>query len=132
MELAGFIGVGEILRAGVYALVWRGRVIYIGKSKKMLVRIYSHRANKGKARNIFTSAKPFSFDDVFIRPCSLEVIDELERDLINLYRPKYNVALKAPVLIEKEITLSYGNFELVLNRKKPIDEPTYVKIERRI
>jgi len=52
--------------------------------------------------------------------------------LINLYRPKYNVALKAPVLIEKEITLSYGNFELVLNRKKPIDEPTYVKIERRI
>lgn len=100
MELEGFVGVGQVLKSGVYALVHRREVVYVGKSKTMLVRIYSHRnvaADKRKGKNkefpSWYPVKGIVFDDVFVRPCPPEELDRLEREMIAKYRPKYNQLL---------------------------------------
>lgn len=128
MELSGFIGVSGVLKSGVYALVHLGRVVYIGKSKTMLARIYTHRAQWGRKAMPWLPVKGILFDEVFIRPCPLDRIDSLEYDMINLYKPKYNVQLKHTGRSNAQVELKYKDLTLILN-KPP--EPT-VKIERRI
>jgi len=130
MELAGFRNVGEILRSGVYALVCAGKVVYIGKSKKMLARIYAHKTQAGKGKSIFTSARGIRFDEVFICPCPIEKLDALEADMIDLYKPKYNINHKTSDLITQEVVLVHQGVKVILNRPKPA--PDYVVIERRL
>jgi len=132
MELAGFIGVGEILRSGIYALVWHGRVVYIGQSKKMLQRIYAHKNLVGKPKSLFTSARGVRFDDVFICPCPIEKLDELEKEMINLYKPQYNVNLKLATYIATEIPLRINGVEVILNRSVNQARAPGPQIERRI
>ena len=98
-SLEGFTDVSLLLRAGVYALCKRGVVIYVGKSKSLYSRIYTHKhfANRGaKGRKVpdWLPVKGIQFDEVFIRPCSLEALDALEYEMINLYKPHYNQSLK--------------------------------------
>ena len=102
MRLEGFVDVGEILCSGVYALVHRRQVVYVGKSKNMLTRIYSHRHvygdRRGK-RKQFPSWYPIKgilFDRVWVRPCPLDQMDSLEREMIARYRPRYNILLVPP------------------------------------
>ena len=97
MALEGFVPVGDILHAGIYALIWRGRVVYIGKSKQMLGRINAHWA-RGKGPRPDWLPKTILFDDVHVLPCKLEDIDALEAGMIEIYRPRYNVQLKKPQL----------------------------------
>lgn len=97
--LEGFTDVSLLLRAGVYALCKRGVVIYVGKSKSLYSRIYTHKhfANRGaKGRKIpdWLPVKGIQFDEVFIRPCVLEDLDKLEYEMVNLYKPRYNQSLK--------------------------------------
>lgn len=99
MQLEGFIAAGSLLKSGIYALVHRGVVVYVGKSKMMLGRIYSHRVMWGRAKrgnklDVSWASKGILFDDVWIRPCALNEIDKLEYEMINLYKPKYNRNLK--------------------------------------
>jgi excinuclease UvrABC nuclease subunit len=110
MELEGFLNVGQILRSGVYALVHRREVVYVGRSKTMLVRIYSHRniaADKRRGKNKeFPSWYPIKgivFDDVWIRPCPTEDLDRVEREMIAKYRPKYNQLLVPKVAMPPEV-----------------------------
>jgi excinuclease UvrABC nuclease subunit len=131
MELAGFKAIGEILRSGVYALVWQGKVVYIGKSRKMLSRIYTHRSQAGKSKSMFTSARGIRFDDVFICPCPLEKLDALEKDMIDLYKPRYNINHKSPHPITTEFTLDYHGVALVLNRQRAKPQVNII-IERRL
>lgn len=127
MKLSGFVEVSEILRSGVYALLHRGQVIYIGKSKSMLSRIYSHRNlhnSKAKGRDVpwwIASMLPgIQFDEIHVRPCLLEALDALEREMIELYRPKYNIRMnenlaKAPV----NVPLKINGIPLMLNAREP-------------
>lgn len=119
MELGGFIGVSEILRSGVYALVYRGAVVYIGKSKVMLGRIYTHRSQWGRKALPWLPIKGILFDEVFVRPCTLDQIDELEYEMINLYKPRYNVMLKHNGKSHVPITLMHGDVAVRLNQPKP-------------
>lgn len=107
MELEGFVRVGEILKSGIYALVRKGSVVYIGKSKTMLGRIYSHRTlwgatQKGRKTPSWLP-KGMLFDDVWVRPCPVSQLDELEREMINIYNPKNNVNLKKGTIIGVDI-----------------------------
>lgn len=132
MKLSGFVEVSEILRSGVYVLVHRGQVIYIGKSKSMLSRIYSHRNlhnSKAKGREVpwwIASMLPgIQFDEIHVRPCSLEALDALEREMIDLYRPKYNIRMnenlaKAPT----NVKLNIRGVPLMLNARTPAVEVT--------
>ena len=68
----GFVDITQVLRAGVYLLAHQGTVVYVGKAKVMLGRVYSHRVKWGtKSRKPVTNAIPAKgmlFDQVFIRP----------------------------------------------------------------
>lgn len=97
MILAGFIDATAMLRGGIYALVHRGVVVYVGKSKVMLTRVNAHRGAWGSKSRKAVGLKPIKgilFDEVWVRPCSLEEIDELEHEMINLYKPRYNQLLR--------------------------------------
>ena len=97
MQLEGFVDASAMLQSGVYALVHRGNVVYVGKAKLMLGRVYSHRVAWGKKSRERQGLKPLKgilFDSIWVRPCLLATIDELEYAMINLYKPRYNSALR--------------------------------------
>ena len=130
LALEGFTDVSPLLRAGVYALCKRGVVIYVGKSKSLYARIYTHKhfANRGaKGRPIpdWLPVKGIQFDEVFIRPCRLEDLDSLEVAMINLYKPRYNQSLKTNLKVQRDsITVAGMKLNLL--------EPPRPQIERRV
>lgn len=96
MQLQGFDNATAMLKMGIYALVSNGRVVYIGKAKAMLSRVYTHRTNARKRSPAWLSDlhKGIVFDEVHIRPTHPDEIDDLEHALINFYKPRYNIQLK--------------------------------------
>lgn len=133
MKLSGFSNASEILRSGVYILVFRGQVIYVGKSKAMLARIYTHRnlylsKRRGKAEVPWWIPIPgIQFDEVHIRPCSLADLDELEAKMIELYKPKFNVQKKTDAKASVEVALVINGVALALNAK-----PKFLEVTRRV
>lgn len=135
MELQGFVDISASLRAGIYALVASGKVVYVGKAKAMLVRVCTHRSNARRKVPAWLpdSAKGIVFDEVHIRPCHPDEIDDLEHALINFYKPRYNIQLKhfgnprmkAPL----EITAPNGS---VVRLGGAVLPPTPVLVERRL
>lgn len=119
MQLDGFSDVSDVLRCGVYALGYRGKIVYIGKSKTMLNRIYTHRSLRSRKVPSWMVTKGILFDEVHICPCGPDRIDELERQMIDRYRPRYNTYLKSPEPIRQEIKLSVGGVEIGLNSSQP-------------
>lgn len=109
--LEGFIEVTPILRPGVYALVRNGSVVYVGQSKKMIARVEAHRSNWGRKRVpawMPVSLRGVLFDQVFVMPCRVEDLDHIERQMIEFYKPKYNIAIKSPTPVPLEITTPTG------------------------
>ena len=133
MDLEGFTNISESLKCGIYALCSKGKVIYIGKSKCMLVRIYSHRNAKSKKGSLpsWFPIKGITFDEVHVRLCHPDQIDQLEFDMINLYKPKLNVNLKNDLAINIPHTLRVGNIEILVAAQAAV-HPSIGKIERRI
>jgi len=48
VEEYGFLNISKLMHCGVYALVKKGQVVYVGKSKQPMMRIYTHVRNRGK------------------------------------------------------------------------------------
>lgn len=126
MRLEGFSDISEVLRSGVYVLGWKGTVVYVGQSKSMYARIYAHRnlwnnARRGKAEPTWlpSSVKGMLFDEVYIRPCPLEGLNELERRLIELYKPKYNIVHKTKTRTASPLTLRIGGIPITMNAHVP-------------
>ena len=113
LQLEGFVDISTILRCGVYALCKRGVVIYVGKSKSLYARIYTHRnlSSRGKGKKVPEwmpqSLKGIQFDQVFIRYCHIDALDALEAEMVNRYKPHYNQNLKN--------NLKVGPISLVIN-----------------
>ena len=108
--LEGFIDVTPVVRAGVYALVRDGAVVYVGQGKKMIARVEAHRSNWGRKSVpawMPVSLRGVLFDQVFVLPCRVEDLDRIEAAMIDLYKPKFNIKLKAPTPITQQpITLN--------------------------
>jgi excinuclease UvrABC nuclease subunit len=123
--MEGFSEITLVLRAGVYVLMHHEEVVYVGKSKVMLGRIYTHRVAWGsKSRAPRTGVIPpkgILFNRVFIRPCPLAEVDGLEAELIARYHPRYNTQLRRG--IPPELASIVGH--LVARR------PTPIRVERR-
>lgn len=123
MELSGFADISGCLRCGVYALCAKGQVVYIGKSKAMLVRVYTHRNNyqskrrgkQGDRPEWLSAVKGIYFDEVHIHPCRLDELDRLERQMIDLHRPRYNQYLKGDGKITAPMGLTINGISLMLN-----------------
>lgn len=109
MQLKGFIEASEVLRSGVYALCLRGEVVYVGKSKCMLTRIEAHRGLFRRKAPAWMPIKGVQFDAVFLRPCPLAMLDALELEMINLYKPKLNERLKTNEKVRMDIAALVGD-----------------------
>ena len=128
--LEGFINVSAILRCGVYALVREGAIVYIGQSRKMLGRISAHKSNWGRKSMpawMPVSLRGVLFDEVHVLPCRVEDLDRLERALIDLYKPRYNIALKQPTPTTTPLNLVVNGISVPLNHP-----PRVPRFERRI
>lgn len=135
MNFDGFNDVTPVLKTGVYILVAKGQVIYVGKSKKMISRVNNHRSvwaekRKGKASWLYDQLgiPGILFDEVHVRPCPAEDLDRLEREMIDRYRPKYNQLLRKTGPIQAPINITINGVAIALNaaaREKP-------RIERRV
>lgn len=124
LVLEGFEDVSTLLRSGIYVLVKRGVVIYVGKSKNLYSRIYTHkhfanRGAKGKAVPSWLPVKGMQFDEVHIRYCHVDDLDALEAETINKYKPHYNTNLKNGLKVKAPITLNIGGVSLALNSAPP-------------
>jgi len=134
VEIPDFINATSALSGGVYVLVHKGKVVYIGKSKCMLVRIYAHRSlNKrhpGSDVPKWLQVKGIAFDEIHIRPCALSDVDRIEQEMITRYKPKYNVNHVHP-MIKAPIPLRIHGVDIVINPTAAMIASKPV-IERRI
>ena len=102
MRLEGAKRGGDLLGAGVYALLYAEEVIYIGKATKLVTRIYSHRnvwERFKKGIKLPPNVRPMLFSDFHYWPCQEFALDKLERELIAKYMPKHNRLLKPSVAL---------------------------------
>lgn len=132
LQLDGFLDISPILRCGVYALCKRGVIIYVGKSKSMYARIYTHknfanRGAKGKAIPSWLPVKGIQFDEVHIRPCTLDQLDALEAEMIDRYRPRFNQSLKNNLRPHAPFPLTIAGHVINLN-----ESPPRPQVERRV
>ena len=104
--LEGFIDATALLRPGIYALLYRGVVVYVGQSKVPLSRVYAHRSLRSRKAPAWLPIKGMLFDEVHVLPTLVDDLDRVERALIDLYKPKYNVKLKSPQPVSQEIILT--------------------------
>lgn len=120
--------VSALLGPGIYALVVKGEIIYVGKAKKLLQRIYTHRSNykRYRAGGGPTWGKAIYFTHVWIHPCKESDLDRIERAMIAKYLPKENV-----LLIPKpgRISLEKSGFDFMVMGKdiRPIEETNVVE-----
>lgn len=134
MELDGFSDVSGMLRCGVYALCAKGQVLYVGKSKAMLARVYTHRQNwiartRGRAVPDWLSpVKGIHFDEIHVRPCAPDKLDAVEREMIDKYKPRLNLLLKSQEKITAPINVVIGGVTMVLNAITPAE----VRVVRRV
>lgn len=131
MRIDGFTDISQCLRAGVYLLVAKGVVIYVGKSRAIIARINAHRRKwidkrKGRKDSDFIPIPGLLFDEIHIKTCMVEELDNLEREMINLYKPKYNIQLKIPGRITQPFKLNINGTIITMN------EVSSTMIERRI
>lgn len=108
LELDGFVDCTAVLNCAVYALVRKGKVVYVGQSRSAHARISTHcrmrrkRAPREGAKN---SIAGIAFDAIWVRQCTLGELDRLEAAMIKKHEPKHNVVLKptAPPLPIEEL-----------------------------
>ncbi len=124
MQLEGFIETSTILRSGVYALCHRGVVIYVGKSKSMIGRINTHRRawiDKRKAKSEGSwianalGIPGLMFDEIHIRPVPLHILDVVEREMIDKFKPRYNVQLTSDQKIKAPINIVIAGLTIRMN-----------------
>lgn len=87
------VDISAVMRSGIYFLLWKGKVIYVGQSVKLYQRIASHLHSRAKDRKVMLSKRVIRgvvFDQIYVMPCALSDIDRLEKHYINEYQPLYN------------------------------------------
>lgn len=113
--LEGFVDATALLRPGVYALLYAGVVVYVGQSKVPLNRVYAHRSLRSRKAPAWLPIKGMLFDEVQVLPCPADRLDEVERALIDLYKPKYNVKLKLPQPVAVEFRMNFASAAISIN-----------------
>ena len=94
--MEGFADLTCLLKPCVYALKHRGQVVYVGRSRKALSRLYTH-ANaenarrKGYATMHYYHKLGFRFDEIWVRECGVKDAEQVEKEMIHKYMPKHNV-----------------------------------------
>lgn len=91
--LKGFADISEVLGAGIYVLLAQGRVVFVGKSSRvMLTKIANHRA--GDRPKWFPLAN-IQFDSVKVKFVHPDLVEAVYQGLIAEYQPRYNTTPRA-------------------------------------
>ena len=86
--MEGFLNFSKIMESGIYALVDRGKVVYIGQARRMIQRLAWHyNAKIGQAK---FRMKRISFEEIWIMPVPEAELDAVEARLIFEHQPRYN------------------------------------------
>ncbi|HEX2598114.1 MAG TPA: GIY-YIG nuclease family protein [Terriglobales bacterium] len=86
---------------GIYFLIQKGKVVYVGQSVSIATRVEQH--------------KDKSFDAVSVIPCKLAHLDALESLYIHMLRPKYNghaKSLCAPLNLNQVLSAALPAFQI--------------------
>lgn len=90
---------------GVYALVAKGEVVYVGQARNVYQRLTSHLNNRLRKRqrpsDRFISpgdirSRKIEYDSVLVKWVPENDLDIVERELILALRPKYNLRVVDP------------------------------------
>jgi hypothetical protein len=136
MEQDGFVDISVILRCAVYALLKKGTVVYIGQSRTPYKRLNAHASFRGKSvpgkfvtQNFcyWSRRIGYQFDEVWVRPCVIDEVDAVEREMIRKYRPKHNVRHNEGIPEELKAIVS----EIISAMPRPPPRPA-LNIRRRI
>ncbi len=123
MKIEGFVDATEVLRGGVYVLVHRGEVVYVGKSKRMLNRLAAHMsawsARRREKMPYLIAKMGIYYDEVHIRPEHPDRIDAVEQAMIDLYRPRHNTQHKRQGPTTAPFSTHIGDIPLAFNQPKP-------------
>lgn len=123
--LEGALDLSALLQSGVYVLLHRERVVYVGKSRMVLKRLYAHRnlwerKRKGLRTLTRSNLKGIPFDQVYFYPCAIEELDSREFELIQRFQPRHNVQLKSPPPpLRREVRLTINGLGFTLNPTSP-------------
>lgn len=99
-QFSGFLELPFATSAcGVYLLLLRGRVVYVGKSLNLPGRIAQHinrqiKLNRGALPKLYGEIAPVRFDQIFVRAVRRDLLDKEELELIQQYLPQNNVLMK--------------------------------------
>jgi excinuclease UvrABC nuclease subunit len=118
----GWLDVSAILGPGVYALLFAEEVVYIGKARRLLARLYAHRNLLERKRSGVRGIKAVAFSKVRVFPCAEVDLDRVERELIERHRPKYNTQYVKPMPTGETIKLTIGGIDLEIGgvRARPV------------
>ena len=111
-EIGERVDVSALLGPGCYALCRGETVIYVGKAKVLITRIYAHfnaMARTRRGKKPLPGTKGVLFNAVKVFPCKLVDIDAAERALIGQYRPRYNDRHVPPP--KEKLTLQQVGFD---------------------
>ena len=107
MEDYKYIDISKLLHCGVYVLLRRGEVVYVGKSTKPLKRLVTHMRNRNREIEDRVgptlNGKGINFDGIWFLPCMLGQLATLELYFIRKYLPKYNIQGRPPMPIPDDI-----------------------------
>lgn len=97
---------------GVYALLFQGEIVYIGKAQVLIQRLYAHwnamcRLRSGKPQ-FERGPRGFVFAGVKVLPCPVADLNRIEKQMIARHRPKHNRRL----IPEGKMTLEQVGFDL--------------------
>lgn len=105
MVIDGFTDVSALLRGGIYILISRGEVVFVGKaSSQMLARITTHRSLAKKSAPPWVPIQGVVFDQVLIRQVHPDQIDEIHSALIDVYSPRHNIRIPFPSVPQPQLT----------------------------
>lgn len=138
-----FVDVGKLLHCGVYCLLRKGEVVYVGKSKQPFGRLDQHIRNRNRempnGRHIGSGAgsaithngRGIKFDWVWFVPCMLGQLDVIEKALIKQYLPKYNKQgmPKQPIPTDLKALLANAGWQTM---PPPEPQPQLGFIDRRL
>src|ERR1700722_2637246 len=92
---------------GVYCLLRKGKVVYVGQSESVYRRLAEHhfarirKKRKGFMETISPNdirARKIEFDQAMVKWCSVMQLDSIEQELIRQFRPEHNVVIHEKLL----------------------------------
>lgn len=78
-----------LMGSGVYLLLYKGDVVYVGQSVKLSGRVNAHIAYLGQ--RLQKKKRRVVFDEVMVMQVPLGDLNRVEAELIQRYKPQYNI-----------------------------------------